>query len=971
MTQPSFEIGSLVRARGREWVVLPETAAEEDLLVVRPLGGTEDEITGICTSLETVVPAQFPPPDPSGELGNHVSCGLLRDAVRLGFRSAAGPFRSLARIAVEPRPYQLVPLLMALKQEPVRLLIADDVGVGKTIEALLVARELLDRGEVHRMAVLCPPHLAEQWQRAMKDQFHLDAALVLASTAGRLERECGPGESLFDRYPNVVVSLDYIKQQRRFDTFVRACPELVIVDEAHTCTDGGAARSSAQQRHALLRKLVSADGPGKDRHVLLVTATPHSGNPENFRSLLSLLDPTFATMPEDLSGDTNRRHRERLAQHVVQRKRGDVTHFPLLTGGAPSEGSDTPFPVREQADSTYQLTTEYAEFFKRLVAFCRERVLDPTLKKQRQRVRWWSALALLRSVGSSPAAAAATLRNRAQSDTAETPEEADELGRRSVLDLDEESAEGIDVVHGAQEGEDSKSEDTRTLLALADDADALRGPAKDAKVKQILRIVDGILKDGHAPIIFCRYIPTVEYLVEELRKKLKGVTIEGVTGNLPPEEREARVDALATNEKRVLVCTDCLSEGVNLQHAFDAVIHYDLSWNPTRHEQREGRVDRYGQPRTRVRAVTYSGEDNPIDILVKKKLLEKHKAILKQLGVYVPVPQDADRLVETLVKEVFFSPSSPFGPKQLALDIPWKGQQLELAVGAVKVAEADALDLQWDRAVEREKKSRALFAQHSIKTEEVAAEVAAARRALGGEADVQRFVLTACGSLGATVSSAGPPFQIDLRETPSALRDVLDETSQVRVDFRGPVRDGVQVLGRTHPFVAGLAGYVLETALDPKATSVARRCGVVRSADVAKRSTVLLVRARFHLMIQRPDGATQPLLAEDVLVAGFEGSPDTPSWLDEAVVEKLLAAKPSTNTPPDLARTQLQSILGRFDPIVGHLGKLATERGEALLQAHRRVRETTKARTRTLRVEPHLPADVLGVFVYLPAGGAS
>lgn len=102
----SFAVGSLVKARGREWVVLPET--KDDLLMVRPLGGTDDETTGILLALETVEPAQFDLPNPS-LIGDFRSCRLLRDAVRLGFRSSAGPFRSFARIAVEPRPYQLVP----------------------------------------------------------------------------------------------------------------------------------------------------------------------------------------------------------------------------------------------------------------------------------------------------------------------------------------------------------------------------------------------------------------------------------------------------------------------------------------------------------------------------------------------------------------------------------------------------------------------------------------------------------------------------------------------------------------------------------------------------------------------------------------------------------------------------------------------------------------------------------------------
>src|SRR5262249_40278244 len=192
----SFATGSLVQARGREWVVLPES--DDAVVVLRPLGGTEDEVTGICLALEKVEPARFSLPDPS-QLGDYRSARLLRDAVRLGFRSSAGPFRSFARIGVEPRPYQLVPLLMALKLDPVRLLIADDVGIGKTVEALLIVRELLDRGELERMAVLCPPQLAEQWQAELRDKFYIDAEVVLPSTATRLERICRMGESLFDR----------------------------------------------------------------------------------------------------------------------------------------------------------------------------------------------------------------------------------------------------------------------------------------------------------------------------------------------------------------------------------------------------------------------------------------------------------------------------------------------------------------------------------------------------------------------------------------------------------------------------------------------------------------------------------------------------------------------------------------------------------------------------------------------------
>ena len=311
-----------------------------------------------------------------------------------------------------------------MRQETVRLLIADDVGIGKTIEASLIAKELLERGEVTRMAVLCPPHLAEQWQQELEQKFHITAELVLTSTVQRLERHCRPGESLFDRYPHVIISTDFIKSPRRRDDFIRACPELVIVDEAHTCTLTGGVGRSRQARFELIRD-IAAD---EDKHLILVTATPHSGNEDAFRSLLSLLNPKFADLPEDLESNDKQSVRRELAKHMVQRLRGNIRDY---------LGSETTFPDREDAEDSYKLSNEYKSLFAKVLAFASEMVADETDTGSNRRVRWWSALALLRALASSPAAAAATLRNRAVTAEAASAEEIEEIGQRAVLDQDE------------------------------------------------------------------------------------------------------------------------------------------------------------------------------------------------------------------------------------------------------------------------------------------------------------------------------------------------------------------------------------------------------------------------------------------------------------------------------------------------------------------------------------------------------
>jgi superfamily II DNA or RNA helicase len=937
-----FATGSLVKARGREWVVLPEST--DDLLVLRPLGGTDDETTGVYLPLEKVEAAQFDLPSPA-DIGDYRSCRLLRDAVRLGFRTSAGPFRSFARLAVEPRPYQLVPLLMALRLDPVRLLIADDVGVGKTIEALLVARELLDRGDAKRLAVLCPPHLAEQWQAELRDKFLIDAELVLASTVRRLESACtAVGQSIFDVHPNVIVSVDFIKADRRRDDFLRTCPDLVIVDEAHTCAYGFEGKGGRHQRNQLLRGLASK----ADRHMILVTGTPHSGHEDAFRSLLGLLKPEFSQLPDDLTGADKEHQRRAIAAHFIQRRRADIRHY---------LDADTPFPERKEAEETYQLSPDYKKLFERVVAYARETVAtDAGGRAFRQRVRWWSALALLRSLASSPAAAAATLRNRAATADSETVDAADEIGRRTVLDLeDEQGLEDMDITPGADAGEHAENPDSnkRRLLEMARQADALCGD-QDEKLKKAVKLVSQLVRDGCRPIVFCRFIHTADYVAQELRKKLPGkVEVAAVTGVLPPEEREQRVLQLADNPQRVLVCTDCLSEGINLQEHFDAVLHYDLSWNPTRHEQREGRVDRYGQVKSTVRVVTYYGTDNQIDGIVLEVLIRKHKTIRSSLGISVPVPADTNQVLEAIFEGLLLRESgSPTGPLLPGFEDYLKPQKEDLFG-------------KWENVSEKEKRSRTMFAQYAIKVDEVTRELTEVRSAIGSGVDVASFLREAVSAHGGVVSGDGTA-KFDISETPRALRDVLGDRKTFAAKFELPVPEGTLHLHRTHPLVEALAGYVMATALDPQMESVARRAGVIRSRAVERRTTLFLVRFRFHIIRKDRDNEV-PLLAEDCQLLAFEGSPQSAQWLDRQQAEALLTVKPDSNTPLDVAQHHISRILDDFGAVRDHFDDVASQRGRELLESHRRVRKAIDWRGVSYRVEPKLPPDILGVYVFLPA----
>ncbi|MDQ1248460.1 MAG: hypothetical protein QG597_2832, partial [Actinomycetota bacterium] len=946
--------GSLVRARGREWVVQPESTPQ--LLIVRPLGGGAADVAGVLIGIEQVEAASFPAPSPD-DLGDDRSARLLRDALRVGFRSSGGPFRCLAGIAVSPRPYQLVPLLLALRQDTVRLLIADDVGIGKTIEAGLIASEMLATGAAQRLSVLCPPSLAEQWRTELGEKFGLEAVLVLPGTIRRLERGLAQDESVFERHRVTIVSTDFIKAEHRRNDFLRAAPDLVIVDEAHTVAsdDSGRGNTGRSQRYRLMRDLAAAE----DRHIILVTATPHSGNDTAFRNLIGICNPDLVTA--DLGSEAGR---VLLADHMVQRRRKDIRSF---------LGADTQFPAdRVTMEVAYRLSPTHRALFDDVVAYARGQVQDRSGTRLQQRIRWWSALSLLRSMASSPAAAAATLSTRAASVSAADETGANALGAAEILDqIEDDSLDSADATPGAIPHPDDAggSSETRRLRHLRDCAAELAtDPASDAKLALLTKHVKALIKDGYDPIVFARFIPTAHYVGDHLRAALKSTSVEVVTGELPSEERAARVAALseaAGAHAKVLVATDCLSEGVNLQDAFQAVIHYDLAWNPTRHEQREGRVDRFGQPATTVKALLLYGEDNGIDGIVLDVLLRKHETIRRDLGISVPVPPQSDTVLAALLEGVLLRGHD--------------SEQLTLDFGTETAAQV--LDDEWRSTAEQEESGRrSRFAHARIRPQEVQDAVNAARVSLGAPADVDSFTHVVLSECSALITSTPTGFSADIGNSPIGLVDALGRPRAPISFVRDlPAPRGAAVLTRTDPRVAAIGRYTLDAALDPAlpaAARPARRCGVITTSGVDRPTIALLVRFRTHLHLPGRTGASAHL-AEEARVLAFTGTPTQPNWLIPDEVERLLMLRPDANTPPDLARNTMTGILHSLPTLTPHLDAYAQAVADTLRDDHIAVRQAARGEragalgVRGLTVTPQLPVDVLGVYLYRPSPGGA
>jgi superfamily II DNA or RNA helicase len=923
MSTTTWSPGSLVRARGREWIVLSGSTAET--LRVRPVTGSEEDALLIHAALEAepVTDATFPPPA-LFQRASQDSAQLLRDALTLSMRRGAGPFRGFGQISVQPRAYQLVPLMMALRHETVRLLIADDVGVGKTIESALIVRELLDRGDIDRFTVLCPPHLVDQWVRELDTGFHLKAVAVTAASASRLERAIPQTTSLFEVHPYTVVSLDYIKSPNRRDEFLRSCPSFVIVDEAHTCAATGQGR---HHRYELLRGLAQKE----DRHLCLLTATPHSGDEAGFYRLLGLLHPDFLAL-EQLQGEARNALRDRLARHFVQRRRPDLDEW--------REGDL--FPDRKTRELTYALTGKWEKFFDAVLDYCATVVETAGSDERRQRLNFWGTLALMRCVASSPRAAVQALKTHA------APDEDGELADR-LFDGGDDALPDDDLEPPAATGD-------QALQALIAQAEELSGQSGDPKLKCLVEHVAELLKDDFAPVVFCRYVATAKYLGEQLSKQFRDVTVKVVTGELAQEERRELVDALGEVEGKVLlVATDCLSEGVNLQETFNAVVHYDLSWNPMRHEQREGRVDRYGQSRREVRATLIYGKNNPVDGAVLEVILRKAERIRKELGVPVPLPDDGHTLTQALMRAVLLRHRGSI--KQGTLDLG-------------DAAAAKTIEQTWQSAADRAQKNRTVFAQRRLRPQEVLPEYERILHAIGGREDVERFVRRASARLGAAAEPLKKGFRIHLASLPAEVRERLDHEGlhgMQLVDFNPPGSERRKLVQRAHPLVTVLAETLLErtleapteeSALDP---AVLGRMGCWESPAVKARTTVMLLRLRHQLTSSKGSRTNTLLVEESTAVAWVPG--DAPCEGVEAL--GLLSHPPSGDPPAHVKERELTRALAAVTASNAELEAVAQGRAQALLSDHRRVREAADARG-SYAVKALLPVDVIGLYVLLP-----
>jgi len=518
-----------------------------------------------------------------------------------------------ARVQLES--YQMAPALRLIAKPRPRLLIADDVGLGKTIEAGLAMLELTARGRLRRTLIVTPPGLLLQWQNELREKFDLDFMIIESATGvARAQSGLPAGVNPWDVLPRVVTSVDFLKKDTIAARALRSRWDLVIVDEAHAVAESGTPSNPySTQRHRLARRLREASNG-----LLLLTATPHNGYAHSFRSLLELVEPAGAS----LHGDPDAIRRRvghvmiRRMKSQIRRKRADGT-------------SERAFPPRHVRGIPVPLQAAELDLLRQVASYCSRTARAAAGDEDADLVSFAMQIVKKRSL-STRRALTATVTHRLEALRKESareapPSPADLRELQAGLALTESASErnALRVLRSAVPGDERRRKaETRALTTIHRAMQKLDGP--DAKLEALLAELRQVLDADPAEkiIVFTEYLDSLSAVRERLDADPDLVSRYVVLrGGMSLRARRRAQERFESDEIRVLLATDAAGEGLNLQHHCRQILHLELPWNPNRLEQRNGRVDRYGQSREpEIRYLFYPGsaEEAVLDQLVQK-----------------------------------------------------------------------------------------------------------------------------------------------------------------------------------------------------------------------------------------------------------------------------------------------------------------------------------------------------------------
>jgi superfamily II DNA or RNA helicase len=553
--------------------------------------------------------------------------------------------------AVQVEDFQLVPLLKALQMPRITLLLADDVGLGKTIEAGLILTEMLLRRRIRRVLILCPAALRKQWQQEMLTKFNLPFDVIDRMETHALQKRLGLDANPWRTFPRIITSYHYLRQADVLEQFRAACHQpqgsaqlpwdLLIVDEAHNLMPSNFGEDSD------LSKMLRAIAPWFE-HKLFLSATPHNGHTRCFSGLLEQLDPVRFTQTSEFTPAMQ----QRISEVLIRRLKREINTLDEQAGRIPRFCRRLTEPVPLYFSREEQQLSEAFRTFRQGV-----RQLITSSSKSEQLAGSFAIEVLNKRLLSCPYTFAISwLRFREGTASQEaTPATTVQAARRATqADIDDDQETEGRLQYAAKtvgswfqpfvphlQGEIAAVDQALARLGLiGTDQGPLPKPKQDARWDRLLATLEKHLRLGNQwkgserLVVFTEYKTTLDYLVQRLQDQYpdQPEIVRFLYGGMTDSEREEIKAAFndPADPVRVLVATDAASEGLNLQETAHIVMHYDIPWNPARLDQRNGRLDRHGQAED-VLVLHFTSEDDA-DLKFLAHVVEKVNTIREELG---------------------------------------------------------------------------------------------------------------------------------------------------------------------------------------------------------------------------------------------------------------------------------------------------------------------------------------------------
>ncbi|HEU5345919.1 MAG TPA: helicase-related protein [Ktedonobacterales bacterium] len=858
----------MLRVRG----VDTQPGGIERIFIYRPSGAADSAAAGARLERVTALAApelHWNPGTPPSQWER------LLTAYRLSIAHSAGHLLGLSRTRLVIEPYQLAPVLRVMSAPRQRFLLAEDVGMGKTIEAGLVAMELIARGRGDRILIVVPAALQDQWADEMRDKFGLDFAIFDSDSLSKdLIPRLPSGANPWEYVSRVITSVDFAKQERILRALKKTRWDLMIVDEAHYLAESGTDATPTRTDRSRLGEALAP----LCESLLLLTATPHNGYSQGFYSLLRLLDDARFASASDL-------RREAVEQVVIRRTKKQiynpdktqkfhgrtVYHLELALGE----------PAMAAERRLYEAVTRYVARHWRAAR-----------RSESERVTVGFAMTVLKKrLISSLGAIRASLRTRLEglSDEPVAPDARRGLlaSYRAGVPLTETQREHVErqlVTLTPERGAEALERERREVERLLRLAETI-APEQDSKAAYLKRTLDHFcLTQERKVIVFTEYKDTLDYLLAYLEARGYAGRIATLHGHLNRAQRQAAERQFHQPETLILLATDAASEGLNLQHGCWTVIHNELPWNPNRLEQRNGRVDRWGQTHdveiyNLVLTDTLEGQ-------ILKRLDEKLARIREELG------DGSDVL----------SVTGPLDLDSLLMDASAAEEPFDTAVAGADARVEQAL--REGREALEACRAEFLIAPGAFGPKEYA-EVRAAEavtaRALPHPEELEAFATGALRALGGVATPVDGQSHVWALETPQRLRRAGVEARYDRATF---IRETALAESERPPALAYLAlGHPLLDALIAAVKTDARDGGAL-----AGRMSLRVLRGApagfLFAWLGRWQDARGALAAEEI-VPVFVGLDDATIPASQAA-NLLAAVGLPRNAPPDLLASRYE-----------------------------------------------------------------